>query len=319
MGSHSANSDGPEPDPKASLPAEDETTPEVVVEPGPVLYEAQPRDDLPPLETLGGRPIPPTRQAPGTYQVHPPAGKKAKKRKHRGVGAIVISGSVLVVAGAMVALWIVGPNSATKSIFTDAQAASVFLAQEDFPKGWEVGVEETTTTTPSELATNEYWAAESVTDPECAVVDKSFGLLVYGQPPTAPAASSDVIVNGNTAYSAQGQLVQQSARVFSDAQSAGQFTAVLSAALTQCSSYTAETSSGRITQKISPQTVSGLTSAGVAFAVTSESGNVNVAFVRRSNLIIQVIAGEPASGDTSAISWRDVVSTIDARLSALKN
>lgn len=321
MGSHSADSDGrgpvdgesptPEPD-SASRSAQN---PEIEYAPDPNVFESPLRDELPPLSSLGIRPERSPRDS--GHRVRPPqsAGRGPKKRR-RGLGVVVVTGSVLVVAGALVGLWYIGQHSNSSSAFTAPQAIGSFLTAKDFPAKWEVGTD-STMTTPSALLSNDYWSGETVSDADCAAVDRSFGLLGGTETSADVSASSDQVINAGSAYSAQGQLVQQSARVFSTAQAASAFTTALSTSISHCSSYELQTSSGTVSQKISDLPVSGTRTAAVGFSVVSDSGDMDVIFLRRGNLVFQLMVGEPVSGDKTSVVWSDIIGSLDATIAEL--
>lgn len=322
MGNHSADSGEGLGDENYEA-AEGQGEPEGQIPPtvaDPRVFEATLHDELPPLSALG---VPVSLAAtsratnPG-YHVRPPAGHSAsaKKGKRRGAGALVITGSLIVVVGAMAALWALGRNS-NASVFTVDQAVSVFVTGADLPMGWEAG-QDNTTISPSALASNDYWATEKTSSESCDVIDRSFGLLVAGQPATDPAATSDTIISRGAAYSAQGQSLQQSARVFGSSAAAQDFMTSITTALKTCTSYDTSSSTGQILQTVSPLSISGLQSSAVGFGVTGNGGNDDVVFFNRGNLVIQLMVGAPLSGDTTAITWNDVATTVDARLTSLK-
>lgn len=282
-------------------------------EPEPhLIVDAPIADPLPPLGDTAGS------GTGTTYHVRPPTKRAPRRRARRGVGVAVLTGTVLVVVGAMAALWWVGQRTGIAHLRTADGVSAAFLGASDFPSGWEVG-SDTSVTTAAQLAANDYWADESVSDANCAVVDKSFGLLVQGQSASDQAAGSESIVSAGAAYSAQGQLVQQSARVFSSPAAATAFLTQLADAVPKCSSYSVSTSSGDVSQSISPLSTDGLTSPSVAFASSSDSGNVDVAFLSRDNIVLQVMVGQQVQGDDSSLGWDTVAKAADARLVSLPN
>lgn len=333
MGSHSADSDhsGDLTDPEnrdsgsrraddsRDIDAHDRAVPKIDVskidyDPDPSRAEATPRDDLPPLpntatDVLGNE----SATASADYHVRPPSGKKRRTGEPRSVGFTVIAGTIIVVVGAMAALWFLGQSQSRAAAFSASDLGSVFLTSAELPAGWNVGTNESTVTA-SDLAGNDYWTAENISDSNCTAVDRSFGLLTVDE---SGSEGADTIVTGGSAYSTQGQYVQQSARVFSDSAAATAFTSTLSDSLAKCTSYTALTSAGEINQSISRLTLSDMRTSAVGFGVISSSGDIDVVFLRNGNLVVQVMVGPPVSGDTTAVTWNEVAATIDARLAVL--
>lgn len=310
MGSHSTGSDDPNPREKAR--PDDPEVGSIDFSPDPNVLETQMPEELPPLSSLGVRP---EREVRSWSSPQKPKSGKKQRSSRRGVAATVITGTVVVIVGAMAALWYVGSSGGSEE-FAVAEATEAFLTADDVPTGWDVGTT-ATTSTPAEMMSSVNWSEQSVDDDACLAVDRSFGLLGATEAESDSSAASDTIIVGSPAYSSQGQLIQQSARVFSSSRSAGSFMSELSDSIDNCSGYTATTSVGDISQQIAPLTITGTSSQVSSFSLSSESGDFDMVFLRRANVVVELMISLPVEGDQTSVTAQQVADLADARLAGL--
>lgn len=241
------------------------------------------------------------------------------RRRHRGVGAVVIGAVVIVVAGSLVGLWYMGQSRVVTSdhaAFTAAQLSSLSLTASQLPSDWELGAGETSMS-PADLMTGDYWSAETVSDASCEAVDMAFGLLVPGQGSDYAGWTSDVIASGTTAYSPDGQFVQQTSRTFVDSSSAAAMMDGVDSSLGSCSSYEAQGADGQTSQEVVRAGASGLVNDPIAYTVSTSGQVLHIVLLQRGNVVTQVLVSDPADTDTSAVQWSDVAAVVDGLLSGL--